>query len=177
MGNLDGSFENEERPPAISLHAIIGAREPWTMRVKGTMGLCKFVLLVDSGSTHNFINTTMTQIAVFLPTQGGKLEVLVANGEQLINSEFCRGITIRLGNVSFLVDFYILDLEGCEAVLGAVWLRGLGPILWDFSSLWMSFVWQGEKVVLHGLTTPADRMVDGPKFFNLLHGCSRGAIL
>jgi hypothetical protein len=103
--------------------------------VKGTMGHCKFVLLVDSGSTHNFIKTTMTQRARMMPTNGGKLEVLVANGERLLRGGFCCGVTIQLRNVSFLVNFYILDIKGCEAVLGVVWLRALALILWDFSSL------------------------------------------
>lgn len=76
-----------------------------------------------------------------------------------------------------MVDFYILDIEGCEVVLGAVWLRILGPILWDFSSLWMSFVWQGKKVVLQGMSTPRDKVVDGTKIFKALRGCCRGVIL
>jgi hypothetical protein len=41
----------------------------------------------------------------------------------------------------------------------------------------MSFVWQGERVVLHEQTAPADKMVDGPKFLKVLRGCNRWAIL
>lgn len=37
------------------------------------------------------------------------------------------------------VDLYPLPLEGCDAVLGAQWLRTLGPIVWDFSKLHMKF--------------------------------------
>ena len=39
--------------------------------------------------------------------------------------------------VPIRIDFYRLSLEGCDAVLGAQWLRMLRPILWDFSSLFM----------------------------------------
>jgi hypothetical protein len=61
----------------------------------------------------------MTQRVGISSTKGGRLEVLVANGEWLLNGGVCRGITIWLDNVFFVVDFCILDIEGCEAVLAA----------------------------------------------------------
>jgi hypothetical protein len=75
-----------------------------------------------------------------IPSAEGKLNVLVANGEKLTSGGICKGVSIRMGKALFQVDFYILPIEGCEAVLGAVWLNLLGPILWDFSRLWMSFM-------------------------------------
>ena len=71
----------------------------------------------------------------------------------------------------------MLEIERCEAVLGAMWLRTLGPILWDFSSMWMSFIWRGNKVFLQGISTPKDKIVDGPNFLKLLRGCLRSVVL
>jgi hypothetical protein len=62
----------------------------------------------------------------------GNLDVLVANDEQIISGGICRGVSIRLGRAIFQVDFYILRIEGCEVILRAIWLKLLGPILWDF---------------------------------------------
>jgi hypothetical protein len=36
-------------------------------------------------------------------------------------------------------------------VLGAQWLRILGPIWWDFEELKMKFTWEGKQVTLHGV--------------------------
>lgn len=41
----------------------------------------------------------------------------------------------------FHVDCYALQLEGFDVVLGVQWLRTLGPIVWDFDHLTMSFWW------------------------------------
>jgi len=57
----------------------------------------------------------------------------------------------RIASRIFTVDFYILQLEGCEVVLGTQWLRILGPIRWDFEMLEMQFVWNMETVVIHGI--------------------------
>jgi hypothetical protein len=175
--NLDNPEIFEEEEPAISLHAITGIQGPRTMRLRGVVSCCRIVLLVDSGSTHNFISSTTARKLGITPACTGKMEVLVANGEKLSSGGVCRGVTICLGEYQFTVDFYVLEIEGCEAVLGAVWLRTLGPILWDFSSMWMSFLWRGNKVFLQGISIPKDKIVDGPNFLKLLRGCLRGVVL
>ena len=73
----------EEEEPAISLHAITGIQGPRTMRLRGIVGCCRIVLLVDSGSTHNFISSTTTKKLGITPALTGKMEVLVANEEKL----------------------------------------------------------------------------------------------
>jgi len=49
----------------------------------------------------------------------------------------------------FIVDFYIMQLEGYAVVLDTQWLQILGSIRWDFETLEMHFVWNMEHIVLH----------------------------
>lgn len=60
---------------------------------------------------------------------------------------------------AFVSDFYLLPLEGFDAVLGAQWLITLGPILWDFSRMNMKFRMEGKTIELQDLTKPANRLV------------------
>ena len=57
--------------------------------------------------------------------------MVVANGEKVRSPGLCREVTLNLQNSQFLVYFYLIDLEGCDAVFGAQWLRTLGPIVWN----------------------------------------------
>jgi hypothetical protein len=50
---------NVEENPEISLHAIIGNNHPNTMRLIGWVGNHKIIVLVDSGSTYNFLDSSM----------------------------------------------------------------------------------------------------------------------
>lgn len=45
---------------SISLHAMVGALSPKTMRVMGQLKKKWVVILVDIGSTHNFVDTSVT---------------------------------------------------------------------------------------------------------------------
>lgn len=56
----------------------------------------------------------------------------------------------RIQQHVFLVNFYVLPVQGAELVLGVQWLQLLGPILLDYQALTMSFTWNGEKVFLQG---------------------------
>lgn len=64
------------------------------MRLKGWIGWNKVMLLVDSGSTHNFINPYAAKKAGLVPAIEGKLNVLVANDEKLVSGGICRGVSI-----------------------------------------------------------------------------------
>lgn len=67
----------------ISLHAISGTLAPLTMRLKGTINRHSVIVLIDSGSTHNFIDT-VTARKTGVKIQGkGSMEVMVANRERL----------------------------------------------------------------------------------------------
>lgn len=49
-------FVTNSVQPEISLHALIGSVNPRTMRVQGRVRNQEVVILIDSGSTHNFID-------------------------------------------------------------------------------------------------------------------------
>jgi len=62
--------------------------------LKGDLGCCKIVFLVDSGSTHNFISSAAARWVGVAPAPTEKMKMLVANGETLLSGGFCRAVTI-----------------------------------------------------------------------------------
>lgn len=65
--------------PEISLHVISGMVTPQTMRARGNLGRNSVMVLIDSGSTHNFIDQQMAKKAGMEAQQEKGLEVMVAN--------------------------------------------------------------------------------------------------
>ena len=150
------ALESSETP-GISLHAISGGNAPETMRVVGVIQAVPTTILLDSGSSHNFLSESLAQRLNLQPVRKGRIRVMVASGERLVSRGKCPKVSVKFGKFSTQADFFILPLEGYEAVLGTQWLRTLGEILWDFSKLVMKFHCDGNQIILKGLT---DKVVD-----------------
>ncbi|XP_027905965.1 uncharacterized protein LOC114165577 [Vigna unguiculata] len=112
----------------ISFNALLGHSIPRTLRVLGHIQSSSIAILVDSGSTHNFIQDRKAKFLGLqaVPAQG--FHVLVGNGEELSCKSVCKQVPLHLGTHKFLVDLFVLPLSGAELVLGVQWLTTLGPL-------------------------------------------------
>ena len=120
---------------AISLHALVGTEGHQTIRIEGRIKNQSVLVLIDSGSSHNFINQKVAKrLACAIQTITG-LQISVANGELLKTQEMCKGVLLELQGCRQGVDLLVLPLKGCDVVLGIQWLKTLGSIVWDFNSL------------------------------------------
>jgi hypothetical protein len=121
-----------EESSAFSLHAIAGVRATDTMQIDVNLAGHAFIVLLDSGSTHNFISESAAQ-RTRLPLQHRPcLTATVANGDRVSCVGVIRQAAITIQGDIFLVDLFVMPLAGYDMVLGTQWLATLGPILWDF---------------------------------------------
>ena len=73
----------------ISLHALMGTEGCQTMRLMGKIKKQVVVMLINSGSTHNFIDQTMAKKLKCSTTLVTGVSVTVANGDILQAQEMC----------------------------------------------------------------------------------------
>jgi hypothetical protein len=98
------------------------------MKVYGRIRKSIFLTLIDLGSTHNFISLALPHMLKLQPTEGEGMEVMIASKEKIRSPGKCVQISVELQGRIFIVDFYILPLEGYGVVLGTQWLQILVPI-------------------------------------------------
>jgi hypothetical protein len=79
--------------------------------------------------------------------------MMVANGVQVCCPSVCLVTPITIDDEAFSIDCFALDLGGFDLVLGIQWLRMLGPIVWDFGALAMSFWYNGCSHYWTGLSS------------------------
>ncbi|KAJ4758083.1 polyprotein [Rhynchospora pubera] len=142
--------------PEISLHAITGIPTASTMQLAVKIQGHHCLALIDSGSTNNFLSMAVIKGAglPLVPKPG--LSVAVANGDRLPSAGLCSNLALNIGDEIFSEHFFALPLDGFDVVLGCQFLKCLGPILWDFSELTMSFWRVNRRVTWSGAegTTP-----------------------
>ena len=131
--------EPEDHPPLISLHAIAGLTTNDTMKVNVKIGESVLCALLDSGSSSNFISLEAAEnIGLHLHDSKGA-SVIVANGDRVACRGLARDVATRIGSEFFAIECYTIPLDCFDMVLGISFLKTLGPILWNFNELCMSF--------------------------------------
>ncbi|KAK8314780.1 hypothetical protein V6Z12_D01G194500 [Gossypium hirsutum] len=134
-GNRNG--EDDLQSPTVSLNALTGMQGHSTMRMAAKVGSQWAIILVDSGSTHNFIGTKLVQRLSLPVVCQEQLRVSVANGSCLFTKGLCREVKWKVQSHIFTTDFKVLALKKCDIVLGVQWLLTLGDIMWNFGALTM----------------------------------------
>lgn len=156
--DLSLSHQQLETPtpdnPHISLHALLRNSSSQTLRLTGTIKNKNLTILIDGGSTYNFIQDRLVKFLGLPIINSPTFNVMVGNGESLSCTSYCPNVPVSLGSSLFHIDLYILPISGAEIVLGIQWLRTLGPILTNYDSLTMDFSWQGSKIHLQGIRDP-----------------------
>ncbi|KAK9230741.1 hypothetical protein WN944_023713 [Citrus x changshan-huyou] len=143
-----------ESIPEISYHAIPGTEHPQTIRVLGKLKNKDIMVLVDGGSTHNFIDQSVVSKFGLPVVRDKRFQVMVANREKIECAERCLNLAITIQNHPIKADFYVLPVSTCQAVLGVEWLATLGPIKTDYSKLTMTFTQHGQTHTFRGMGRP-----------------------
>ncbi|XP_056690117.1 uncharacterized protein [Spinacia oleracea] len=109
--------EKEISEPQISVSALPGSQGFSTMRVRGLVKGKPLQILIDSGSTHNFVDLD------FARKLGCKLDkipaqaITVADGNHLACQHSCQGFTWEMQGVSFVTDVLLIPLGSCDMVV------------------------------------------------------------
>ncbi|KAG7570699.1 Retrotransposon gag domain [Arabidopsis thaliana x Arabidopsis arenosa] len=165
--NTQMVVQNGSCRPQASVSAVSGVPGYSTMKVRGVYAKKPIFVLLDSGSTHNFMDpATATKLGI-KSKPAGLTRVSVADGSQLGVLGKVDKFKWDFQGTPFEADFMIIPLGGCDVVLGVQWLITLGDITWNLKKLEMSFLWKNKKVLLHGLKQGSVREVKTIKMSKL----------
>lgn len=176
----DGDVESnqeENHCAQISVQAIDGVAAFQTMRLTGHHGKKELQLLLDSGSTHNFIDSSKALKLDCKVENTPAMWVKVTNGSQLKSNKMIKGFNWRMQEVEFEADVLLLPLGGSDLVLGIQWFSMLGPVFWDFSNLTMQFTYRGSKVKLRGSTGKKLEGIQAKQLNKLVHNTGELSML
>ena len=149
----------------ITLYALLGSPSPSTMRIKCKINGYWVVILLDIGSTHNFLDAAILSKLQLSLDPTVSFEVKVANGATIKTMGVCVGVKVVMQGHMFSVDLNVLPLGDSELVLGTQWLRTLGLIQWDFLKMSMQFLHFGNTVTLNGMHPTDSTLQEGEHFF------------
>jgi hypothetical protein len=126
-----------EVEPIISLNSLTSFSAPQTLKLIGYIKHRNVIILVDSGSTHNFIHHCIAQETHCYIHVVNNFQIMISNGGSMKCGEHCENVHYQIGDYHLKSHIFAIDMGCCDIVLGADWIRTLGSILMDFKDLTM----------------------------------------
>nr|GEX43961.1 hypothetical protein [Tanacetum cinerariifolium] len=167
-----GSEATMEISLQISLNAIIGVTNYKTMRVMGWVGKHELYFLINTCSTHNFLDVTTAKNIGCHIKKTFLMKVAIAMSKSLISSTMYSNFTWSLQGEKFTTSAMLLPLGGCEMVLGKEWLSTLGDTSCNFKDLRMSFRYNNKVLTLKGTQKATIQWMEGKQGAKMLESNS-----
>jgi len=92
-------LDKEEMNLTTSCNALAGITTPQTIKIKGQIKKKKVIVLIDLGSTHNFIHCKVAKELNCFLYPASECQVMVANGGTINCSGKCHNIKLPWENI------------------------------------------------------------------------------
>jgi hypothetical protein len=165
-----------EVEPIISLNALTGFSAPQTLKLIGYIKHQKVIILVDSGRTHNFIHRCIAQETHCYIHAINNFQIMIANGGSMKCGGRCENVRLQIGDYHLKSHMFTIDMGSCDIVLGADWIRTLGPILMDFKSLTMQLDQECHQYKFQSIMTDSPEVISSHRMEKLLKKVHSGVI-
>jgi len=157
-----------EVEPVIYLNALTGFSTPQTLKIIGYIKHWKVIILVDSGSTHNFIHRRIAKETHCYIHDINNFQIMIANGGSMKCGGHCENVRLQIGDYHLKSHMFAINMGGFYIVLGVDCLRTLGPILMDFKDLTMQFDEEDHQYKFQGITLDSPEIISFHRMEKLL---------
>ena len=125
-------------------------------------------MLIDSGSTHNFIHCKVAkELNCFLyPAQ--ECQVMVANGGNINFSGKFHNIKLTMREYVLNSPILSIPMGGVDVVLGLQWLQSLGTVAFNFQEFFLKIFLEGKEIELRGITGKTGNIISSNVMENIL---------
>ncbi|XP_061367568.1 uncharacterized protein LOC133310624 [Gastrolobium bilobum] len=142
----------DENVTHAALHILAASVNPRSLQLSALIRKQEVVVLIDSGSSHNFIRKQLADDLQLPMSRVTRMKVFMGNGEYMICEKKCVNVSLLIQGLEFVVDLWVADLSGLSVILGMCWLSQLGRVSHDYGDQSIKFAWQGGCVKLCGIS-------------------------
>jgi hypothetical protein len=115
----------------LSTEAMCPKAAQSTFRFLGTIHGGKLLMLLDSRSSHYFLNANVVDAIPGVQSLAQPLSITVANGNNLQCSSELPDTDWEVQGLSFKSTFKLIPLPCYDAILGMDWLQAFSPMFVD----------------------------------------------
>lgn len=92
------------------------------MKVQAWVGSVPLIVLIDSGSTHNFLDLGVLQKIKIHCNSKEIVKVMVINGAEIMSEDNVSELPFSIQGKNFSTELHVINFASCDMVLGIFWL-------------------------------------------------------
>lgn len=100
-----------------SLNALAGQSTHRSLRLIGKINQQPVQVLIDSGSTHNFIKPVVAEVLGLAAQDATTFRIYISNDDSLVCRYVCSQVALSMQGHVFSINLYALSIEGPDIVL------------------------------------------------------------
>lgn len=117
----------------------------------GTIQGMEVLVLIDSGSSHSFISTTLASKLQGASIVSPAVSVKVSNGDMAQCDTQFSALTWSVQGYEFHSNFKVFPLLHYDVIVGMHWLEAHSPMRVHWLQKWLSITYSHSTVVLYGV--------------------------
>jgi hypothetical protein len=130
-----------------------------TLKIEGYIIMKKVIVLIDFGSTHNFIHYKLAKALNFFVYPTPKFQEMIAEEGTIIFSGKCNKINLTMGEYVMNSPMISIPMGDADVVLGIQWLQSLGMVAFNFQERFMKFSLERKEIELRGITGKLGKVI------------------
>jgi hypothetical protein len=103
----------EELTPTISCNALDGIKTPPTLKIEGYIKNKKVIVLIDSGSTHNFIHYKLAKALNCFIYPTPEFQVMIVDGGTI-------NCSVKFYKINLIMGEYVMNIPMIDIPMGGV---------------------------------------------------------
>lgn len=134
----------------LSAAAVSPQDYPRTLQLHGSIGWLSVVILVDSGSSHSFLDSSVARLLPGVSQLPTSVQVQVADGSKLQCTQEIQSAECSVQGYSFHSTLKVVPLGSYDMIIGMDWLEAFSPMKIHWKQKWISLPYGRDSIVLHG---------------------------
>lgn len=136
---------------SISEDAIQGTSKRKTIKLQGLVGKQSVLVLIDSGSSHNYISDQLVLALNLVTSPVQATSVHLADGKPMQSNKIVNNLMWWTQGHTFTTSMRVLSLGCYDIILGMDWLSDCSPMFVNWKTKKLRFTHQGKRITLRGL--------------------------
>jgi len=141
-------------PLQLSYNALTGLPTRGSIRFSGTVHGRDIRILMDGGSSDNFIHPALVKRLAIPWYKVPSFKVQVGSGELLKCDGQVRNVPIKIQQHIITVNAFVLPIASEELVLGDIWLETMDTHLVNYKQKFITFMHNDQLITLQGELHP-----------------------